>query len=162
MPRPQPGDDRSTQWFTVAEHIHDRDLAARVCQSVLELVKSSAARGVVDAYTDHRKAMPPDARAAEEALTARGKQQHKRDPGMNVELDLSSADGWDLLARYAPWSINVDVYDAADDLVANFHDSGHDVTARLSADQAAQLSDDLREVLHIEKFEPFQIRERDR
>jgi hypothetical protein len=77
-------------------------------------------------------------------------------------LDLSSADGWDLLARYAPWSINVDVYDAAGDLVANFHDSGHDVTARLSADQAAQLSDDLREVLHIEKFEPFQIRERDR
>jgi hypothetical protein len=54
------------------------------------------------------------------------------------------------------------VYDAADDLVANFHDSGHDVTARLSADQAAQLSDDLREVLHIETFEPFQIRERDR
>jgi hypothetical protein len=30
---------------------------------------------------------------------------------MSVELDLSSADAWDLLVRYAPWSINVDLYD---------------------------------------------------
>jgi hypothetical protein len=162
MPPSQPGDDRSTEWFAVAEHIHDRDLAAHACQSVLDLVKSKAARAVVDAYTDHRKAMPPDASEAEEALWATGKQQHKRDPGMNIEFDLSSADGWDLLNRYAPWSINVDLYDANDDLIANFHDCAHDVNALLSADEAVRLSDELGELLHIEALEAFQARERDR
>ena len=88
--------------------------------------------------------------------------QHKRDPGMNVELDLSDADDWDLLARYAPWSINVDLYDATDDLIANFHDCGHDVTARLSADQATRLSDDLVGMLRIETLEAFQARKKDR
>ena len=48
--------------------------------------------------------MPPDARAAEEALMAEGKQQHKRDPGMNVELDLSSADGWDSYEPTLRWA----------------------------------------------------------
>ena len=58
--------------------------------------------GVVpDAYTDHRK-MPPNIEAAEDALWALGKRQHKRDPGMNVELDLTNADAWDLLEKVCP------------------------------------------------------------
>lgn len=126
MPRPHLGADRSTDWYTVAEDIHDRDLASRACQSVLHLVKSNAARAAVDVYTYHRKAMPPDAGVAEEALRAKGKQQHKGDPGMNVELDPSNPEDWDLLTRFAPWSINVDIYDCTDELIANFHDCGHD------------------------------------
>ena len=162
MPRPQPDDDHSTEWFVVEEHIHDRRLAARACQAILDLLKPRATRAVLDAYTDHRKPMPPDAEAAEDALWAKGKRQHKRDPGMNVELDLSDADDWDLLTRYAPWSINVDLYDATDDLIANFHDCGHDVTARLSADQATRLSHDLVGMLRIDTLEAFQARKRDR
>lgn len=160
MPGPEPDGDNPTEWFVVAEHIHDRGLAARACQAVLDLMKSNAARAAVDAYTDHRKAMPPDAVSAEEALHARGKQQHLRDPGMNVELDLSRSYDWNLLTRYAPWSINVDLYSAANDLIANFHDCGHDVTARLSGDQASRLSDDLLGVLRIETLEAFQARAR--
>jgi hypothetical protein len=161
MPQPHLGDDRSTQWFTVVEHIHDRDLAARACQCVLRLVKSNAARAAVDAYTDHQKAMPPDARAAQEALQAKGKQQHKRDPGMKVDLDLSNAEDWDLLTRYAPWSINVDLYDHTEALIANFHDCGHDVTPRLSAGHAARLSDDLGDHLHVETLKTLRDREGD-
>jgi hypothetical protein len=71
MPGPKPDGDNSTEWFVVAEHIHDRGLAARACQAVLDLMKSNAARAAVDAYTDYRKAMPPDAVSAEEALHAR-------------------------------------------------------------------------------------------
>jgi hypothetical protein len=124
-------------------------------------VKSKSVRAAVDAYTDYQKAMPPDAEAAQEALRAKGKQQHKRDPGMNVELDLSNAEDWDLLTRYAPWSINVDLNDRNDDLIANLHDCGHDVTARLSAGQAARLSEDLGDLLHLESLEAFHARERD-
>jgi hypothetical protein len=107
--RPRADEDCSTEWFVVREDIRDRDLAARACHVVLGLVRFKASRAVVDAYTDHRKVMPPDAEAAEDVLWAKDRHQHKRDPGMNVALDLSSADDWDLLVRYAPWSINVDV-----------------------------------------------------
>jgi hypothetical protein len=93
--------------------------------------------------------------------TPEGKQQRKRDPGMKVDLDLSNAEDWDLLTRYAPWSINVDLYDHTDHLIANFHDCGHDVTARLSADQAARLSDDLGDLLHVETLKALRDRERD-
>jgi hypothetical protein len=79
MPGPKPDGENSTEWFVVAEHIHDRGLAARACQAVLDLMKSNAARAAVDAYTDYRKAMPPDAVSAEEAPHARGKQQHRRE-----------------------------------------------------------------------------------
>jgi hypothetical protein len=91
------------------------------------------------------------------ALRAKGRRQHKRDPEMNVELDLSDSGDSDLLTRYAPWSINVDLY-AGNDLIANFHDCGHDLTARLSAAQAARLSDDLADLVHIETLEAFQSR----
>jgi hypothetical protein len=80
---------------------------------------------------------------------------------MKVDLDLSNAEDWDLLTRYAPWSINVDLYDHTDHLIANFHDCGHDVTARLSADQAARLSDDLGDLLHVETLKALRDRERD-
>ncbi len=159
--RPQANDDDgSTEWFMVRELIRDRDLAAHACNVVLDLVKFTAARAVVDAYTDHGKVMPSDAEAAEDMLRGRGKLQHKRDPGMNVVLDLSDAKDWDLLNRYAPWSINVDVYDAGDDLIANLHDCGLSVSARLSADQAARLTDALAGHLHVETEEAFQARER--
>lgn len=79
---------------------------------------------------------------------------------MNVALDLASADDWDLLTRYAPWSINVDIYAAGDDLIANFHDCGLLVSARLSPDQAARLTDALARHLHVETEEAFQARER--
>jgi hypothetical protein len=55
--------------------------------------------------------MPPEIERVEDRLWTIGKQQHRRDPGMNVELHLSNAEAWDLLVRYAPWSINVDGYD---------------------------------------------------
>lgn len=159
MSHPPPDDARSTEWFDVFEiqegaHrgcIHDRALAVRACRAVLKLVKSHAARAVVDAYTDYRKLMPPDAEAAEDALWTMGKQQHKRDPGMNVELDLSNPEGWDLLDRYAPWSINVDVYDAAGDELVNFHDCGLTVSAQLTVDQAPMLATDVGDALHVEK-----------
>lgn len=154
-----PGGADSTAWFDVFEiqegaHrgcIHDRALAVRACQAVLKVMKPQAARAVLDAYTDYHTLMPPDAEAAEQALWTIGKQQHRRDPGMNVELDLSDAQGWDLLDRYAPWSINVDVYDAVGDEIVNFHDCGLLVTALLTVDQAAMLAADLGDALHVEK-----------
>lgn len=79
MSRPRPSDDDSITVVHGGRDIHDRDLAARSCQSVARLVNSNAARAAVDAYTDHRKVMPPDAGAAQEELQAKGKQQHKRD-----------------------------------------------------------------------------------
>ena len=159
MSHPPSDDAPSTAWFDVFEiqegaHrgcIHDRALAVRACRAVLKLVKSHAVRAVVDAYTDYRKLMPPDAEAAEQVLWTIGKQQHRRDPGMNVELDLSCAEGWDLLDRCAPWSINVDVYDVEGDEIVNFHDCGLLVTARLTVDQAAKLATDLSDALHVEK-----------
>jgi hypothetical protein len=150
MPKPQSADEVSMTWYAVVEHIHDRDLAGRACHAVLDLVRSRAARAVIDAYTDHRKGLPTEASTAQEALRALGERQHRRDPGMNIALDLTRREDCDLLRRYAPWSINVDLYDATGDLIANFHDCGHDVSALLTHVQAMQLSDGLAGQLHIE------------
>lgn len=99
--RPRANDDGSTRWFVVREEIRDRGLAARACHVVPDLVRFTAARAVVDAYTDHRKVMPSATEAGEDALWAKGKHQYKRDPGMNIALDLSDADDWDLLSHLA-------------------------------------------------------------
>jgi hypothetical protein len=69
-----------------------------------------------------------------------GKRQHRGDPGLGVQLDLSTIEHRDLLARYAPWSIDVNVYGEDDLLLANFHDCAFSIGARLSADEASELA----------------------
>jgi hypothetical protein len=153
MSDPDRTDALAREWYLIAEEIRDRSLAARACESVLDIVKPQAAKAVVDAYTDYRKAMTADVEAAEAALWVMGKQQHKRDAGMNIALDLADPENWDLLTRYAPWSINVDIYDSSAELVATFHDCGYTVSAWLSAGQAARMTDDLEGILHIEPLD---------
>jgi len=149
--------ESATEWYVVVEEIADRGLAAQACQAVLDIVKPRATRALVDAYTDYRKMMPPEVQAAEAALHAKGKLQHKGDPGMNVKLDLSLVQDWDLLARYAPWSINIDLYDTNEE-IAILHDCGHDISARLSPHEATRLSAHLADDLHIETLDDFKAR----
>ena len=77
MYRPRANDDGSTKWFVVHAEICDRDLAARACHVVPDLVRFTAARAVVDAYTDRRKVMPSAAEAAEDALWELAKPKHE-------------------------------------------------------------------------------------
>lgn len=101
--------------------------------------------------------MPSEIKAVEGALRVIGGRPHKGDPGMNVHLDLSSAERWELLANYAPWSIHVDVHEGQE-TTATLHDCGRSISARLSPDDAAQLAARLAPDLHIEPLEMFQGR----
>ena len=102
------------------------------------------------------------ARHARATLTAPGAKR-------TLSLNLGALRNAGLLRALAPAAAfelgniattNVDAYDAADDLIADFHDCGYLVSARLSADQAARLSDDLAGNLHVELVEAFQAHER--
>ena len=79
-------------------------------------------------------------------------------PGMGVQLTLTSTEHWYLLTRYAPWSINVDLYDAVDDELANLHDCSPSLSVRLSAAHAATLHTALPDQLPLEALNTFQTR----
>lgn len=145
--------ESTTRWYAVTEDIRDRGLAAKACHAVLGVLQSRIARARIDAYTDFRKAITPEAAAAEEALMNLGKRQHRGDPGMGVQLDLSTTEHRDLLARYAPWSIDVDLYGADDVLVANFHDCAYSIGALLTPDEASDLAARLADELHLKPLD---------
>ncbi len=96
--------------YAVAKRITDRTEAQAACRAVLDVLRPVVARAVVDAYSDYRAEMPPEIAAVEAKLREMGRQQDHRDPGMGIEVALDE-DGWHLVRRYAPWSINVELCD---------------------------------------------------
>lgn len=153
MSGPLPDGDASMAWYLVGDEIRDRALAERVSRAVLDVLRPRTAAAVIDAYTDFRKTITAEANAAEDALWAKGSLRRTRDPGMNVELDPSNEDDWTLLACYAPWSINVDLYDTSDALIGSLHDCAYVIDAELSADDVSRLAAELGDAIPIQKME---------
>lgn len=105
----------------MAVDITDRATAERACSAVLTVLSERAASASLDAITDFADLMPAEVQAAQEELMHLG----GRDVG--IALDLQEAEHRHLLNVFAPWSIQVDIFDGEDRLIANFHDCGHDV-----------------------------------
>lgn len=158
-------DDERAAWCVIVEEIRDQALAGRACRAVLDVMRPRIARASIDAFTDSRKVITPEAKAAEDELAhlssvQRRGQRFMRRPrrGMNVELDASSDHEWLLLARYAPWSINVDLYDDHDNHIGTLHDCAFDITIKLSPDEAAGVAADLEGFLHLETYARWRAR----
>ena len=159
-------DDKDGTWYVVVEDIRARDLADLACRAVLDVLRPRIAGASVDAFTDFRKVITPQADAAEEELhrisaTQRKGKRFLRRPsqGMNVELDASDERQWSLLSCYAPWSINVDLYDGRGVHVGTMHDCGFDISMKLSPDEAAVLTRRLGDAVHIETYATWRARD---
>lgn len=125
-------------WWLSDEPIRDRDEAASCVRALLTVLAERAATARIDAHTDYDKYMTPEAQSAEEALEQLGRQQHgRRKRRLNIQLNLDSSAERELHDVYAPWSINVDYFDARGNNVANFHDCGLEVAALLTPEEAA-------------------------
>ncbi len=73
-------------------------------------------------------------------LRQQGANQHRDAPGMSVEVDVLDAGNWEILCRYAPWSIHVELYGDRDEPLATLHDCGYSVTADLTPAEATAIS----------------------
>jgi hypothetical protein len=125
--------------YVVDKDVTDRAEAATVCDAVLDAVNSRLASATVDAYSDYDDKLTPAAREAQHTLFAMGKEQGLRDPGMGVNLDLGDPTAWAVLRAFAPWSINVDLWDAESNNFATFHDCGYSVVVDLSDEDASAI-----------------------
>lgn len=143
------GDVTKGEFYAVDKDIVDRDEAALVCAVVLDILGDDLAKAQVDAYSDYGDEMPDEIKTIQAALGAIGAEQHRRDPGMGVELDLSDPDHARLLQSFAPWSINVDLLGPGAVDMGAFHDCGMWVHFRATVDQAAEATQRLKNVAPV-------------
>ena len=129
-------DERTT--YVVDKEITARDEANRACAAVLDVLRPALRFAIVDAYSDYNDQMPPDVAEAERWLRQRGSDRHSGDPGMAVEVPVSD-DGWEVLCRYAPWSIHVELFGDGRSPVGTFDDCGFTITADLNDSEATAL-----------------------
>jgi len=146
-------------WYVVVEKIRDRDLTELAARAILHAMRPRIARASIDAFTDFRKVITPQADAAEEelhrlsAMQRKGKRFLRRpSQGMNVALDASDEQQRSLLSCYTPWSINVDLYDGRGAHIGTMHDCAFDITVKLSPEEVSRLTARLGESAHIETY----------
>jgi hypothetical protein len=153
MPRDeQPGDGDA--WYKIGEPIKERQLARQACDAVLRALAHRVAIARLDVHTDYSKVITADALAAEERLEELVKVRDLRD--ITIDLNLSNAEDADLFHRYLPWSINVDLYNPLDQLIANFHDCAYSIVMRLSPEHASQLAAELQGLATVKRAAPFE------
>lgn len=127
--------------YAVEGGITDRVIAARACRAVMDVLEGVSARAEVDCFSDFAADMPAEICDAEAQLRARGRTGFLHsDPWMAVPVDRSDDATWDLVRRYASWSINTDLYGTESPPLASFHDCGYSLVARLTAEEAADLT----------------------
>lgn len=136
-PASSAGGKRTT--YVVEKLITARDEAATACAAVLEVLGPTLRSAVIDAYSDYNDQMPLDVVEAARWLRQRGLDRHAGDPGMSVELQVSD-DGWEVLCRYAPWSIHVELFGDGPSSVGTLHDCGYIITADLNSAEATALA----------------------
>ncbi|WP_353356900.1 hypothetical protein, partial [Intrasporangium sp. DVR] len=64
----------------------------------------------------------------------------KGDPGMGVDLDVRDAAHALILRTFAPWSINVELYDASMRWVAEMTDTGYSVCFNVTEQELAEIT----------------------
>ncbi|MBB2924498.1 hypothetical protein [Cellulomonas cellasea] len=128
----------------------DRVVAARACRAVMDVLDGVSVRAEVDCFSDVAADMPAEIRDAEAGLRGSGRTGFLHsDPWMAVPVDRSDEAAWDLVRRYASWSINVDLYGTEPPPLATFHDCGHSIVARLTAEEAADLTRRLKGIAPV-------------
>lgn len=136
--------------YAVEHGITDRVVAARACRAVMDVLEGVSVRAEVDCFSDFAADMPAEICDVEARLRARGRTGFLHsDPWMAVPVDRSDEDTWDLLRRYASWSINTDLYGTEPPPLASFHDCGYSVVARLTAEEAADLTRRLESIAPV-------------
>lgn len=121
----------------------DRDLAGavdseRACQAVIDVVLSRVGEAWIDAISDE-KDLPAAARVTQDALVQVGRTQGCGDSGVGIELDVRQPAHVSLLRAFAPWSVGVELYDAAMVWVAYFSDTGSSVCFNVTDEEAVAI-----------------------
>lgn len=145
FPDAQRAPDRHTVLVTerLTEYCVDRDLvdaadAARACQAVIEVVLPRVHEAWIDAISDE-KDLPAAVRTVQDALVRVGRPQGRGADGFGVQLDVRQSDHVRLLRAFAPWSIGVELYDAAMVWVAYFSDTGSSVCFNVTEAEAVAI-----------------------
>lgn len=152
------GDERVG--YAVEKDIVDRQEAIIACREVLNLLRPHLDTATVDAYSDYRDELPPDAAEAERWLRERGRTLGRSDEGMGIDLDLADGKHWEVLNAYAPWSINVDLFGAGGRDLGGLYDCGLGIVAALTAAEAAILGDRLAPISPVLPLSEYHARQR--
>lgn len=145
--------------YVVDKEITARDEATKACAAVLEVLRPALRFGVVDAYSDYNDQMPPDVAEAGRWLRQRGLDRGSGDPGMAVEVPVSD-DGWEVLCRYAPWSIHVELFGEGPSPIGTLHDCGYTISADLNPAEAIALASRLAGISGLVPSHELQARKR--
>lgn len=146
----------------VDPELADHGDAVLACGIILDLVRPRIAAASVDACSDYRDELPAEVEAAQERLREIGRRRRRGDPGMDVRLDPADEQDWATLRAYAAWSIETDLFDHDDDLIAVFHDSGASIAVWATSQEAAILAEPLTDVARLLSEEALQIQRRAR
>jgi hypothetical protein len=120
--------------------IDGQSAPALVCGSIFGVLAREVVSAVVDAYSDFTDQMPNDIRAAEQWLRGQGFARPDGDPGVRIRVYASDEIGWAIVRAYAPWSVQVSLYDDAGRSVASLHDGGRSVMLDVAEDEATLLA----------------------
>jgi hypothetical protein len=145
------------------EYCVDRDLfnpeeSARACHAVMDVVLPKVKTAWIDAYSDEVH-LPDEARQAQEALFRMGQARPEGDPGVGIDLDVRIPAHVELLRTFAPWSINVELYDASMRWLATMTDTGYSVCFNVTEEDALRIKTLLGN-LPITTLEPHARRKR--
>jgi hypothetical protein len=113
---------------------------ALVCSSIFGVLAGDVVSAVVDAYSDFTDQMPNDIRAAEQWLRGKGFARGDADPGVRIRVYATDEIGWAIVRAYAPWSVQVRLYDGAGRSLASIHDGSRSVMVDASDDEATLLA----------------------
>jgi hypothetical protein len=138
--------------------------AALVCGAIFDVLAPIVATAVVDAYSDFTDQMPDDIRAAEQWLRGRGFARGTGDPGVGITVQPADDVSWTIVRAYAPWSVQIALFDASGAALAAIHDGGRSVMLDVCDEDALLLAlafGDSASLVPLSQWKPPDDRDRD-
>jgi hypothetical protein len=136
--------------------IDGQSAPALVCSSIFGVLAGDVVSAVIDAYSDFTDQMPNDIRAAEQWLRGRGFTRGDGDPGVRIRVYARDEIGWAIVRAYAPWSVQVLLYDDAGRSLAAIHDGGRSVMLDVGDDEATLLALSLGASASLVRFDDWE------
>jgi hypothetical protein len=157
----------TTNRFLVEIDANDRDSVRIACRALVDVMGPVLHNGRIDGISDFpAQDLDPAALSALDQIRERaktralGRKRESPENLMGIELDLTKDEDLQILRAFGPWSINAEVYStqrgsrfSSQDVLC-FHDSGWDITAELTDDEAASLSSLLPSSAKLKRLEP--------
>lgn len=127
--------------YCIGKDLTEVEESVRATAAILAVLGEQSYRAEVDLFSDRDRQMPPDVRAVEKKLIVLDARRGTR-PGSKMALDLTLTDPHErrLFEKYAPWSINADVFNQSGAWIATFHDSGYSLSFEMDNHQRSELT----------------------